>query len=1136
MPSGGLRGVFTDGAPWAQYRAHGDPYPLKPQWVSSCTEEAEVSFPQRGLWAARSLNSLALHDTNSDFDHILRGLPPTSAQVLCKDRIIEALREAGPCPHDLDGPVALAEIGGSKFLYSEMPQNLATYSAEKVKVLQSNLQPKPLVKMLPPNAAALLHRAETFVEKSCKEVAMEGDSGIVPYWDPVLKHSPKELKQLMVKLANRGLVTFRTSIRERIGIFFVKKKTPEFIRMVIDARRANFRHKAPPTTRLATPRSYLEMQLDAGSTDNPAAFGMEADVADCFYNFFHEDTASWFGVDFPLTAGQWWDLGWNGSKIFDEGSKQYVGVDRQTVLFPVFRGLCMGWSWALYFANEAVNHIVNGFSISRSEVRDQKPFPSFSEQALTGVYVDNISIIGKTKDQVKSAASKIERAFAELNIPLTWSSDEPQDTFTTVGIVLDFRQRKVLVKPRRLWKVFLAGREILRRGRVSGSVLEKWLGHMTFIFMVAPAGLSTFFHIYRQVQQSRGRRVQLWSSVRREIRTALGIMWLSKASIAFDPVLQVDAGDSSSDGYALMTTWAQPSEIREALRWKEAWRFRPIPEDIKTAAQNGDRAEILRLLDALEDEEQFDESQEQTSSSSFGAGLRTQYADWLLGSLDDSSWLRTSSIRSQMKAAPSRRVQVDVPALVRPLSAELCEPARFKLLWRKRWIGGGDKHINVKEGHVALSSLRRTCRVQALHHKTKLTLTDNLACLCAFERGRSSSFPLNRLCRQAAAYQYGSGVRWRLRHLETKRNPADRDSRFWQKSGRNSGNRGAVFHRPAAHGVEVDRHSFEAGRTPSQSSSAPKPKKHVPGFFLEIFSGTSRLTAAVQTCGMATAPPVDISFGSHHDLRRRSTQLAILSWLKAGWIRVVHMGTPCTVFSRARHAIRNTQRATDKEKMGIEFALFTAEVISVCNRYNIKWSLENPRSSRLFEVPILEDLLCCPSVFTVHLDFCQYGEPYKKPTKIVGNYEGLLCLAAKCNHKNHTVILRGSETIEQNGKHVSVPKTQRAGAYPWLLVEKWAQVIVPYAVAESRDSNLLFSQMCHDLITAAKEKADRRQQIQTLSQSGPHTAEIEKQIGSIEKVIVFGQHTNKQAEARRKAWEKASRVINWAKYKSRFHP
>lgn len=296
------------------------------------------------------------------------------------------------------------------------------------------------------------------------------------------------------------------------------------------------------------------------------------------------------------------------------------------------------------------------------------------------------------------------------------------------------------------------------------------------------------------------------------------------------------------------------------------------------------------------------------------------------------------------------------------------------------------------------------------------------------------------------------------------------------------------------------------------------------------------MTAAVQTCGMATAPPVDIAFGSHHDLRRRSTQLAILSWLKAGWIRVVHMGTPCTVFSRARHAIRNTQRAMDKEKMGIEFALFTAEVISVCNRYNIRWSLENPRSSRLFEFPILEDLIRCPSVVCVHLDFRQFGEPYKKPTMIVGNYEGLRCLAAKCNHKSHNVTLRGSETIEQNGKRVSVPKTQRAGAYPWLLVEKWAQVIVPFVMAESRDTNLLFSQMCNDLVTAAKKKTDRGQQIQTLGQSYPHTAEIERQIGPIEKVIVFGQHSNKQAEARRKAWEKATKAINWSKYKSRFHP
>lgn len=38
-------------------------------------------------------------------------------------------------------------------------------------------------------------------------------------------------------------------------------------------------------------------------------------------------------------------------------------------------------------------------------------------------------------------------------------------------------------------------------------------------------------------------------------------------------------------------------------------------------------------------------------------------------------------------------------------------------------------HIILKEGKVALSSLKRTCRVAKLHGKVKLTLTDNLSCL-----------------------------------------------------------------------------------------------------------------------------------------------------------------------------------------------------------------------------------------------------------------------------------------------------------------------------------------------------------------------------------------------------------------------
>ena len=191
---------------------------------------------------------------------------------------------------------------------------------------------------------------------------------------------------------------------------------------------------------------------------------------------------------------------------------------------------------------------------------------------------------------------------------------------------------------------------------------------------------------------------------------------------------------------------------------------------------------------------------------------------------------------------------------------------------------------------------------------------------------------------------------------------------------------------------------------PSSSSTCPPPSTSPPyGVFLEIFAGTARLTTAVSKLGGATAPPIDHNFGSHHDLRRRATQLAVLSWLKAGGIRVVHLGTPCTVFSRARHNLRNLERARERERVSLELAWFSAEVIKICKDYGIYWSLENPRGSRLFQLPILAEQLVDACV--VDFDFCQYGESFKKPTRIITSLGTLSKLQRLCNHRKHIVSI-----------------------------------------------------------------------------------------------------------------------------------
>lgn len=216
--------------------------------------------------------------------------------------------------------------------------------------------------------------------------------------------------------------------------------------------------------------------------------------------------------------------------------------------------------------------------------------------------MDNISIIGRTFDGTVEAAQKVQSFFKQADIPLTWTQEKPSPCFETVGLEIDFHSGVIRNKSKRLWKAFLAGRELLRRRRIPTKLLEFWLGHMTSIFMVAPSALSCFFDIYRYIQLFRDRRAVLWSSVRREMRLALGLMWISSASVVMDPIRQVDAGDSSGGAFALMTTWATFEEVSELSKWRDVWRYQPLAQSLKQAVEVGSREMVLQALRELEGE------------------------------------------------------------------------------------------------------------------------------------------------------------------------------------------------------------------------------------------------------------------------------------------------------------------------------------------------------------------------------------------------------------------------------------------------------------------------------------------------------------------------------------------------------
>lgn len=1159
-------------ADWFQdQRKHGDVFPL---FLSQF-----LHAPSQVLDTMRSLNRLAGYKFMNSPQQSQR---PTVVQGLVVDHISSAFNRAGDCPTDLSPEKALDSLLRSKNLYAEEPSNLVPYDPEKLKILKSKVVPKRLESVVPPHVLAILRRKQTMIERSQSDVQRELSENpsacpVRPYWDPVLRHSQAARIDLIKRLHQVGIVEFRKRIKSTVGIFFVRKKTPQWNRMVIDARLVNFRHKTPPVARLGGGVNFTQLDLSneslhhflgADSTTH-VGYGNELDVSDCFYQYKISNMAQWFGIDFPQTSGFWLKHGIDISSVFDDDTETECHVHFDEVVYPVIGAMAMGWSWALYLAHESVSFLARTASPCVSlEFRDKRPAPQlWHSDALVSTYVDNVSVIGATKGAVEQRCKALSDRFLELDIPIEWTYDEPQTCFETVGVVIDFDQKMIRNKPQRLWRIYQSAQAICRRTKIRPEVVEIWVGHATSLFRMAPHFLSVFADVYRFIGTGRGKRIDLWPSVRREIKMAASLVWLTDCSVGGSFIRQLDMGDSATHGYALMTRWCSLRQLHSFSEVKEKWRFVAVPEQL--------RLEVLKALD-LDDEARQRELQ--SAFARAGVGLDLEYSQWLQEMMVEGSWLSTSSMKSQWRAKAGKKVDILVPSLIVPLGEDIVDPSKYKLLWSRKWRNSGE-HINIKEARVLLSSLVRTSRVASLFGGRKCSASDNLAAILAFDKGRSSSQGLNKLCQKAAALLGATGLRWFLRHVETKRNVSDKPSRRYERARHSwpseiphefasspsfsSSMPGAdVFERhvntfetkgmnkvrkslkladlvaPPGLGqkhVQLSPHCCGSDRAEGDPCSSTDNTGHCSAkqtskrsnskpVFWEIFSGCGNLSYYMRRQGFFVLPPLDIKQCSKYDLTKPRFQRLVHTIIRMYDIDYVHFGTPCTVFSRARHHVRNTLRGREREAIGCELAAWTAETCSLLSRRGIKWSVENPRTSRLWEFPLIELLFDDPRVFIVDFDMCRYGTPFKKPTRILTNFETLGMLRRSCCHRSHAEVLRGRVLVEVAGKRVWMNRTTLAGAYPDELCDQWARIsstgIYHNAVLQCFPDQTAIGNLL------SEDRADTQ---------GPDT-EQSSSIFCIPRVleaITFGQHSRAEAWRRREirrrhtAIKKAKDKIIW---------
>ncbi len=125
------------------------------------------------------------------------------------------------------------------------------------------------------------------------------------------------------------------------------------------------------------------------------------------------------------------------------------------------------------------------------------------------------------------------------------------------------------------------------------------------------------------------------------------------------------------------------------------------------------------------------------------------------------------------------------------------------------------------------------------------------------------------------------------------------------------------------------------------------------------------------------------------------------------------------------------------------------------------FSIENPRDSYVFHMPLMSCLLEAAAATDVVFDQCQYGLKFrdsndsefcKKPTRVVGTMPELARMHRLCTAKSPThQHVRAWGSFKVDGRSQS--RTAEAGAYPNSLCSIWAQVVASGLTKPCRPNN-----------------------------------------------------------------------------------
>lgn len=175
--------------------------------------------------------------------------------------------------------------------------------------------------------------------------------------------------------------------------------------------------------------------------------------------------------------------------------------------------------------------------------------------------------------------------------------------------------------------------------------------------------------------------------------------------------------------------------------------------------------------------------------------------------------------------------------------------------------------------------------------------------------------------------------------------------------------------------------------------------------FLELFSGSGGVRRALAERGHYGAIVVDIQQG--FDVTHSRVKNLIRGWIRSQVVRGLWLGVPCTTWSNERRpALRSSVApwgfsglSEDQQRqVAVGNATMTAAISLMQERAagGIPVVTENPQGSLIWKLPVFAKMAHDGAVQEVTLDFCAFGAPWRKSTRLWSAHCALKPLERRC--------------------------------------------------------------------------------------------------------------------------------------------